>query len=129
LANSSDLYNTASGNSDMNIIKDRPWLLALIMMTFLAVPGFLRVEYINDRTDRIVECITDWSDVVSRRSNALTEANTNRSNALDAVIRAAASQNRQLLVNSINDYIVVSDEYFITLKEHPVPESPKFNCQ
>jgi hypothetical protein len=113
----------------MKIIHERPWILSLILVTVIAVPGFIRVETISNKTDKVVQCISDWADATARRSAALSNATFERNEATDKLFRAAAAADRTALQQHLAEYVVASDKYKGTLRDNPVPASPELVCR
>lgn len=109
-------------------LRDRPWLLALILVVVLVIPGFLRVQQISTKTDRVVACISDWADRTAVRSAALSQANADKNTALDTLLRAAATGDVTALRADLTAYVVASDKFNAVVKANPVPQSPKLTC-
>lgn len=107
---------------------DRPWLLALILVVVLVIPGFLRVQQIANKTDDVVACINDWADRTAIRSSALAAANADKNTALDALLRAAAAGDVAALRTDLTTYVTASDRFNAVVKANPVPQSPKLTC-
>lgn len=109
-------------------VRDRPWLIALVVFMLVVIPGFVRVEQLNRRTDQLVACISDWADRTANRSVALTQANLDRSDALDALIRTVTTRDAALFQEKLTDYITASDHFKAVSKQNPAPPSPKLLC-
>lgn len=105
-----------------------PWLMTVALIVALYVPGFVRVEQINDAQDQFVACLTGWADDTGVRTAALTVASDAMRAANDRALRAAASGDIAALRTSLADYVTASDAYKAAQDEHPVPQPPTLRC-
>lgn len=69
----------------MSWLDRRPWLLALIVVLVVAVPGYVRMEQIANQQGEMLECVRDWADATTERSERLTAINEELLKARDAV--------------------------------------------
>ena len=107
----------------------RPWTLALVTWVVLAVPGFVVVQRDHDRSDRFVDCLTDWANETSGRSSVLGKASQDRDDAVSKVLRDAARADRDALIRDLAYYVQLDDARRALLAEHPVPEPPTLRCR
>jgi hypothetical protein len=103
---------------------------ATVLILAVTVPGFVRVQQISGEQDRLLECVTEWSTEQTVRSSALDTASSERTEALDRLIRvvAAPDPSREHFRAALDQYVAASDAYLTVLAEHPVPESPALRC-
>ena len=109
-------------------VRERPWFLALILVAFLVVPGFIRVEQISGKTDRVAACVSDWADRTATRTAILTVAGAERNRVLDELLRAASAGDVSTLRLKLAAYVVASDRFNETSRANPVPLPPKLTC-
>jgi hypothetical protein len=108
-----------------------PYVLSLLLLTIVAVPGYLRMEQINAKTDHTVECVQDWADRTAERSAALSRVAQARTSALDELLRTVYFNpgNAELALMRLADYVQASNEYVEAARENPVPPSPELTCR
>lgn len=107
----------------------RPWTLALVTWVVLAVPGFVVVQADHDRSDRFVDCLTNWANETSGRSSLLGKASQERDDAESDVLRDAARGDRAALIQDLAKYVDTDDSRRALLAAHPVPEPPTLRCR
>lgn len=107
----------------------RPWTLALVTWVVLAVPGFLVVQADHDRSDRFVDCLTNWANDTSGRSSLLGKASLERDEAESDVLRDAARGDRDALIRDLARYVTKDDARRELLAKHPVPDPPTLRCR
>lgn len=111
-------------------LSKRPWLLSLIIVTVVVVPGYIRGEQIDAKTDRTVACVQEWADQVTERTQALSELANARTNALDELLRVVyfSPGDEGLAFQRLAEYVRVSNEYRQAVQKSPVPPSPQLSC-
>jgi hypothetical protein len=100
----------------------------LLMLAFVFVPGFLRVEGLAREQVRIIECTQAWGDASMARTTVLGDLSADRTDALDRLVRAVASQDEEQFAMALASYLAASDAYRDALTAHPVPEPPSLRC-
>jgi hypothetical protein len=107
-----------------------PWLFSLVLILVVAVPGFIRVEAINNKTDETVACVQEWAEANSNRTRTVSAANQKRQDATDTLIRsvAIAQTDPGAWTKAYEAYIEASDDYTETIKKNPVPPPPTDIC-
>jgi hypothetical protein len=101
----------------------------MVTWVVLAVPGFLVVQANNTRSDRFVDCLTEWANETSGRSSLLGKASAERDEAVSRVLRDAARGDRDALIRDLVEYVRVDDARRALLADHPVPEPPNLRCR
>jgi hypothetical protein len=109
-------------------LRGRPFTAMLVMLTVVAVPGFLRVEALDREQVRIIECTQAWGDASMARTTVLGDLSADRTDALDRLVRAVASQDEEQFAMALASYLAASDAYRDALIAHPVPEPPSLRC-
>lgn len=114
----------------MRWLGSRPWLLSLVLVTAVFVPGFIRMQQLTNKVDDTVICVEEWADKSTARSSVLVRASQRRFDALDQLIRTAyfSPEDKELLFQRLADYVKVSNEYIKAATANPVPDSPKLVC-
>lgn len=107
----------------------RPWTLALVTWVVLAVPGFVVVQADHDRSDRFVDCLTNWANDTSGRSSLLGKASADRDEAVSNVLRDAARGDRDALIRDLAAYVTADDAWRALLAQNPIPEPPTLRCR
>ena len=105
-----------------------PFLTNLLVLVAVVSPGYFVMQDLRSHDREIIDCVTEWADASTGRSETLTQLNQNRTSSLDLLVRAIAMSDRQLFRDRLTDYIEASDEYERALAQNPVPESPKIEC-
>jgi hypothetical protein len=109
-------------------LRDRPYTVMLLMLALVFVPGFVRVEGLARQQAEIVECTQAWGDATVARSNVLGGLAGDRTDALDRLVRAVASQDEQEFAAALAAYLAASDAHREALVANPVPEPPSLRC-
>lgn len=111
-----------------------PFLMSALLILVIAGPGFLRVEQISNRQIELGECVRQTVNQIVARTDALSGPTRDRANALDALILTFRPQingqppDRAAIDKAFREYFAASDKYRETLRTHPIPDAPKFNC-
>jgi type II secretory pathway pseudopilin PulG len=109
-------------------LSGRPFVVMLIMVAVVTVPGFLRVQGIAREQERIIECTQAWGDASVERTTLLGGLAGDRTDALDRLVRAVASQDEEQFAMALAAYLAASDAYRDALVANPVPEPPSLRC-
>lgn len=112
----------------MKWLAGRPWLLALLIVTVLGVPGYIAFQIQDSKQDHLIDCLTTWSEDFTGRSSNLSAATEKLATAEDVLLRSAATGDRQAIIDNLQKYVTASDEYKLKLQENPVPEAPRLRC-
>jgi apolipoprotein N-acyltransferase len=130
----------------MNIQGTRNLIFGLLLIVVVLVVFLISsmVYVVNQsrsiaRQDRAyISCVLNWATESTHRTAELTGAATTRQNALDRVLRDVAADQanppkdvkaaQEQFRHDIEAYVKASDAYNKTLKQHPVPKSPKLAC-
>lgn len=107
----------------------RPWLLLLVFILGVVALGFLRFEQLAEREQDTRACVSDAVDKLVARSDALREPNEKLRDATDALIRSAASGDRETFTDKLNKYVTASDMLKQAQRDNPVPPRPQFSCR
>lgn len=139
------------------VINRYPFLLSLLVLLAVVIPGFIRVEQvagnahhaadhantaltqIKDEQQQLattqaqlralLDCIQRWATATTVRSAALTKAADARQQALDRLLRDAfTGASPAKLRADGRAYIKASDAYDAVAKKHPVPQPPRLHC-
>jgi hypothetical protein len=134
-----------------------PFLLSLLVLLAVVIPGFIRVEQIASDAHRaadhantaltqvkveqeqlattqaqlraLLDCIQKWAAATTDRTSALAEAANAKSDALDRLLRDAFTGAAQArLAADGRAYIHASDAYNQALRQHPIPRPPQLHC-
>jgi hypothetical protein len=109
-------------------LRGRPYTVMLLMLALVFVPGFVRVEGLARQQAEIVECTQAWGDATVARTTLLGGLSGARTDALDRLVRAVASQDEEQFAMALASYLAASDAYRDALVAHPVPEPPSLRC-
>ena len=115
------------------------WVVVVLVIV-LGVVGYELVKTKNNsdelqsqttKNHDLVKCVQVWADAYTHRVDALTKLNTERSNALDELVRSLTlpqQQAKKVFPQRLVAYLHASDTYNLYIKHHPIPGSPKLNC-
>jgi hypothetical protein len=109
-------------------LSGRPFVVMVIVVAVVTVPGFVRVQGIAREQERIIECTQAWGDASVARTTVLGDLSGARTDALDRLVRAVASQDEEQFAIALASYLAASDAYRDALVAHPVPEPPSLRC-
>jgi hypothetical protein len=109
-------------------LRGRPYTVMLLMLALVFVPGFLRVEGLARQQAEIVECTQAWGDATVARSTLLGDLSGARTDALDRLVRAVASQDEREFAAALAAYLAASDAHRDALAANPPPEPPSLRC-
>lgn len=117
------------------------YYIIVILIVFLTATGVLAEKEIQDnhhairridaqaaRQDTELQCVKNWADATTARSESLSQLTVTRDDALDALIRAVPGATRTTFQVALARYLAASDLYKHTLIIRPPPPSPKFAC-
>lgn len=77
---------------------DHPFLLALVVLLAVAVPGYLRIQSLSN-------CTNNWANAYQDRVSVLTVANASRQDALDNLVRSIGTGTDPSLLEDLGDFI------------------------
>lgn len=104
------------------------WILVLLILLAVVVPGFIRTEQLDDRQDNYIECVAEWADQTTARSEYLAAPIARKDVAEDNLIRAVALDDPEEFRVALTEYLEASDALAEARAEQPVPESPRLQC-
>lgn len=73
-------------------------------------------------------CVAKWANTYSERAQQITEANSERVRALDALVRAIRGSTASSFARALGRYLAASDQLNRQVKTHPLPPAPQFLC-
>lgn len=127
----------------MRWLTQRPWLLALIVVTVVAGLGAVGVTILLNRTSATVEenksqseCLEDIVDVLVTRSKNVSSINREWTEKVNEILRVAILRNRgdqqyteAQLQDLADSYLDVSKRLEEALRTNPIPpEQPALRC-
>jgi hypothetical protein len=111
-------------------IAEHPFLGSLIL--WIIMGGIIAGSFWqNDQEDRRqLECMSEWGQEVTERSDALSLANNTREQSLDELVRSVQfiQQDRELFEEKLRAYVKASDNSQEVQADNPVPDSPMLTC-
>lgn len=101
---------------------------AILVMLVIIIPGYIIVDRANTRVTNLAQCVSEWADDSSARSERISQVSQLRNDALDELIRSVDKMDRTLFKKHLRYYIEISDLYYVTLDKNPIPTPPKLRC-
>lgn len=109
----------------MTWLKNHPWVISIIIVVVVAVPGYIRMQTIADDNTQLVTCVKDWGKKQSDRTTALSGASADRFDALSQILAAVQTNDDAALTKAAKAYQQGDAAYKAIGKAHPAPE---MNC-
>lgn len=110
--------------------------LMMVLMVLLAA-GFVK-NYVDQQaanhqrqTDQQQrsQCLTDWADAYTARTDKVTTATRRRNDALDTFLaQIKLPQTPAQRLQKLDAYLAEAAAYRATLTQNPIPESPRLRC-
>lgn len=104
------------------------WVLVLVLVLFAVTPAFVSIQFYQREQGQLIDCLTEWADASSDRSEYLSDLTGNRNQALDQVIRAVAANDEAAFRSALSEYIMASDALESARTATPQPERPSLRC-
>jgi hypothetical protein len=107
--------------------------LAISLLAFAGFVGlgFKQISDNHAQTNRAAAfslCVANWANATAQRTARITQLSSDRSDALDVLLRAAASGNRDRTRKALAAYLKASNTYNNALATNPLPPAPRFAC-
>lgn len=118
-------------------LRHHPWLMALVLVVVVALPGALALSGQAAQRDELTACLTRWADASSARAAALGSARHEVDDAEAQLWRTvarltAAGQSgpsaQQEFTAALAARVRAADAYDAGLRDHPVPAPPRLSC-